>query len=230
VQLYDLHVARRATIGGRLARVAKRGFDVVGAGLLLCLLAPVLVLIALTIKVTSRGPVLFRQTRLGRRCVPFSILKFRTMVIDAERRLAADPSAAARYLEAGYKLPPGDDTRTTRVGRWLRRTTLDELPQLVNVLAGQMSLVGPRPVIEPEIVEYGDCRWAYEATRPGMTGAWQVTGRGQIGYPERAHLDARYVAHWSIRSDLRILALTVPAIVRGEGAPGVRTVPVATQA
>jgi lipopolysaccharide/colanic/teichoic acid biosynthesis glycosyltransferase len=227
VTLQDLHLARQATAGGRLARAAKRGVDVLGAALLLCLLAPLLAVIALTIKATSPGPVLFRQTRLGRGCVPFSILKFRTMVIDAERQLAADPAAVARYLQSGYKLPPGGETRTNRVGRWLRRAALDELPQLVNVLVGHMSLVGPRPVIEPEILEYGDCRWAYEATRPGMSGAWQVHGRGRIVYPERAHLDARYVAHWSLWSDLKILVLTVPAIVRGEGEPTVMPVLVA---
>lgn len=223
--LFELHVARSATPGVRLARMVKRGLDVVLATLLLLLLAPLLALIAVAVKATSPGPVLFRQTRLGRDCVPFSILKFRTMVVDAEARLVADTDAAAHYVLAGYKVPAGAETRTTPLGRWLRRTSLDELPQLVNVLSGQMSLVGPRPVVLPEIAEYGPWRWAYAATRPGMTGVWQVTGRGRMLYPERAKLDARYVAHWSLRTDLWILAQTLPAVVRGERRPEAPALP-----
>jgi lipopolysaccharide/colanic/teichoic acid biosynthesis glycosyltransferase len=226
VPLYDLHVARWSTPGVRLGRVVKRGLDVVLAMLLLCLLAPVFALIAVAIKATSPGPVFFRQTRLGRGCVPFSILKFRTMAVGAEARLVADADAAAHYVEAGYKVPPGAETRTTRVGGCLRRIALDELPQLVHVVSGRMSLVGPRPVVVPEIEEYGPWRWAYAATRPGMTGAWQVTGRGRIVYPERALLDARYVAHWSLRSDVWILAQTLPAVIRGEARREVSPLPV----
>lgn len=218
-RLRALHATRATSAGGRLARGTKRLLDVVGATLLLVLLAPLLVGVAVAVTLTSPGPILFQQTRLGRAGKPFTILKFRTMVIDAEQQLAADPAAAARYVESGYKLPPDGERRTTGIGPLLRRTTIDELPQLFNVLVGHMSLVGPRPVIGPEIVEYGNCLWAYEAGRPGMTGAWQVTGRGRIGYPERAYIDALYVAEWSVHSDLKLLALTLPAMVRGEGRP-----------
>jgi lipopolysaccharide/colanic/teichoic acid biosynthesis glycosyltransferase len=164
------------------------------------------------------GPVLFRQVRAGRRGRPFRITKFRTMVVDAEERLRGDPALLASYLAGGNKLRPAQDTRVTRLGRVLRATSLDELPQLFNVLAGSMSLVGPRPVLYSELCHYGTGAALVLAVRPGITGPWQVGGRSSVGRTERVRLDEAYASRWSIGGDLRILARTVVAVARRDGA------------
>ena len=197
--------------------VVKRATDVVLAGLLLVLFVPVALVLALLVKVSSPGPVLFRQPRVGRNGRQFSLLKFRSMRIDAEERLRRDPALYDAYLANNFKVP-GHDPRLTPVGRYLRMMSVDEIPQLLNVLGGHMSLVGPRPVVPDELVLYGDLRSAYVAVRPGVTGAWQVGGRSRVGYPERAMIDYDYVSSWSLRGDFKILLKTVPAIVRAHGA------------
>ena len=200
-----------------LPRLVKRLTDVVLATLLLVLLAPVAVALAVLVKASSPGPVFFRQPRVGRGGRQFSLLKFRSMRLDAEDRLRRDPALYDAYLANNFKVP-GRDPRLTPVGRQLRMMSVDEIPQLLNVLGGQMSLVGPRPVVPDELVLYGDMRPAYVAVRPGLTGAWQVSGRSRVGYPERAMIDYDYVSAWSFRGDIKILIKTVPAIVRAHGA------------
>ncbi len=198
-------------------RVTKVAIDRVGALIMLLVLSPVLVLIALAIRRDSPGPVLFRQRRIGFGGRPFTIYKFRSMAGDAEERLRRDGLYDV-YVANGFKLPPGDDPRVTRLGAMLRRTSLDELPQLLNVLRGSMSLVGPRPVVPDELACYGELAPAYTGVRPGVTGYWQVNGRSDVAFPERAELDAYYYDNRSLRVDLRILVRTVVAVALRVGA------------
>lgn len=197
----------------RAQRIVKRGIDALGAAIGLLVLSPLMLLIAIAIKLESRGPVLFRHWRVGRNGDGFACLKFRTMRADAEQILEQDESLQRLYRENHYKLPDDLDPRVTRFGRLLRRASLDELPQLVNVLLGQMSLVGPRPVVLPELEHYAGSERLLLSMRPGMTGEWAVNGRHHVGYPARAELELRYVREWSVARDLSILAGTVSAVM-----------------
>jgi len=197
---------------------AKRALDI---GLVLLtspLVLPLAVLIALLVVVSSRGSILFGQERVGLGGRSFKMYKFRTMHREAEQLLAQDPQLWNEYVTNGFKLPAELDRRVTKVGRFLRRSSLDELPQVLNVLLGTMSLVGPRPVVPAEIDNYGERRGIYLSMRPGVTGAWQVGGRSQIDYPERVDIDEQYVRDWSLGLDLRILARTPKAVLTARGA------------
>ncbi|NNM31990.1 MAG: hypothetical protein HKO53_02940, partial [Gemmatimonadetes bacterium] len=164
-------------------RIAKRAFDLPLALVLTLLALPVMAAVAVTIYFSSPGPVLFRQNRLGRDGKPFPCLKFRSMRADAEKVLMSDPDLYERYRMNGYKLPAEEDPRIHPVGGFLRRTSLDELPQLFNVLAGHMSLGGPRPIVPAELEEYGEAGDSFLSAYPGITGWWQVSGRSQLPYP-----------------------------------------------
>lgn len=194
----------------------KRVIDVVVSAALLIALFPLLVGIAIAVKLTSAGPILYRWRVVGRDGRPFRSWKFRTMVADADERR----SALATQNEVrgpAFKIP--DDPRVTTVGRVLRRFSLDELPQLVTVLAGHMSLVGPRPPLETEYATYTPEQRRKLAVKPGLTGLWQISGRSDIrDFDERLALDLEYIERWSLWLDLRILARTVPAVLRGRGA------------
>ena len=155
---------------------------------------------------------------LGHRGKFFDLIKFRSMRSNAEEVLRNDPLLQRTYIENDFKLPENDDPRVTRLGRFLRRTSLDELPQLLNVLVGDMSLVGPRPLVGPELEKYGSRIPTLLSVKPGMTGRWQVSGRSSIPYPERAEMDLEYVRNWSFLGDLWILALTLPAVLIRNGA------------
>ena len=196
----------------------KRALDLVLVLAVLPLVLPLGVLIALAVFASSRGTVLFGQDRVGLGGRTFKMYKFRTMHREAEQLLQQDPRLWDEYVSNGFKLPRELDRRVTRVGRFLRRSSLDELPQILNVLAGTMSLVGPRPVVPAEVDNYGDRRNAYLSVRPGITGAWQVNGRSDIDYPERVEIDAGYVERWSLGLDVRILARTPLAVVSARGA------------
>lgn len=196
----------------------KRAFDIVVALVLLLVLLPVLITIAVIVKITSRGPALFCQRRVGERGREFKIRKFRTMHTNAEARLEQDRALYEIYIAQDHKIPLWLDPRVTAVGRLLRASSLDELPQLVNVLLGEMSIVGPRPVRPSELVCYGDLLPAYLSVRPGLTGLWQVSGRSDVKFPARAFLDAEYADRFSMGLDFRILLQTPRAIVRGRGA------------
>lgn len=183
------------------------------------LILPFLFVIGLSIKLETRGPVFFRQSRIGRDGKTIHILKFRTMVRNAEEVLEnylADNPDLRKEWEEDQKLR--HDPRITRMGALLRRTSLDELPQLWNVLLGQMSLVGPRPIVENEIIRYGAAFNAYKRVRPGMTGLWQVSGRNDLSYKQRVHLDRFYISNWSTWLDLLILARTLPVVLGRKGA------------
>ncbi|MDE9364317.1 exopolysaccharide biosynthesis polyprenyl glycosylphosphotransferase [Luteipulveratus sp. YIM 133132] len=209
-----VHVERPTVQGGALA--GKVVFDRIAALLLLILLAPLLLVLSLAVALDSRGPVLFRQVRVGAGGRPFRMLKLRSMVADAEQRLADVRSEADHGNGRLYKRH--DDPRVTRVGRLLRRYSLDELPQLVNVLRGDMSLVGPRPPLQDEVAGYEADAIRRLRVRPGLTGLWQVSGRSDLSWDESLRLDLRYVDNWSMMLDLQILWRTARAVLRGEGA------------
>ena len=195
--------------------LSKRVVDIVAAVLSLFLLAPLLAAIVACIKLSGRGPVLFRQQRLGRGGSRFWCYKFRTMVPDAESRLAQSADLAARFRE-NYKIR--SDPRVTRLGSFLRRTSLDELPQLWNVLRGDMSLIGPRPIVESELGKYGVHASRLLTVKPGLGGIWQVSGRSNTSYGERVAMDLRYVETRSLGLDLRLVILTALVVLRGDGA------------
>ena len=195
------------------ARVSKRAMDLIGASLLGLIFAPLMALIAVAIMLDSRGPVLFRQQRVGHRGRVFGMLKFRTMVPDAERRREA---LLAQSTETGW-LHLEHDPRITRVGRVLRHTSLDELPQLWNVLKGEMSLVGPRPLIPTEDANLVGWARARLDLVPGVSGLWQVAGRTSLPFPEMIRLDYLYVTNWSLWRDMRLMLRTVPAVLMRRG-------------
>ena len=170
-------------------RVSKRSLDLAVSLVAATLTSPLMAMLALAIKIESRGPVLFGHVRLGKNGKSFRCLKFRTMREGAQRELYADPELKRRYVQNDYKIPLEDDPRITRVGRFLRRSSLDELPQLFNVLGGSMSLVGPRPIVREELHWYGRRAPLFLAVRPGITGVWQVQGRSRIGYPDRTDVE-----------------------------------------
>ncbi len=194
---------------------AKRTFDVAGALVLLVLLSPIMTGVALAVRLDDGGPVLYRQIRVGRDGRHFRCLKFRSMVVDADRR-RADLVTASPDAPMLFKL--ADDPRITRPGRVIRRLSLDELPQLLNVLRGDMSLVGPRPPLPSEVARYDAPVHRRLRVRPGMTGLWQVSGRSDLSWEDTVRLDLYYVDNWSMTRDLVILARTVGAVVRSRGA------------
>lgn len=193
----------------------KRSFDIVGVLLIAALFALPMIIIALSIRLTCPGKVVFGHKRVGRRGSTFQCYKFRSMVPNAQdvlrELLARDPAAREEWATT-FKLK--DDPRITRIGRFIRKTSLDELPQLWNVLRGDMSLVGPRPVVRQELEQYyGAGRRHYISVRPGLTGLWQVSGRNDISYDQRVALDIRYVEEWSLWRDLVIVLRTAKAVL-----------------
>jgi len=201
-------------------RIFKRSLDFVGAVILAMLLAPIFALFAFLIWKEDRGPVFFRQTRVGRGGRDFTCWKFRTMVVDAEAQMerweTENPVLLARYCESNFKLQA--DPRVTRIGQWMRRTSLDELPQLFNVILGDMSLVGPRPLLRRELPNYGAVISLYERVRPGITGLWQISGRSHTTFAERVSYDEWYIKNWTVWYDLVIMLQTVWVLIKGEGA------------
>lgn len=201
-----------------ISRPAKRVLDIAIASTALFLLLPLMLLVAAAIWAGDRKSPIFRHQRLGRGGQPFGRLKFRTMVVDSQSALASylavNPDAQVEWA-ATHKLT--DDPRVTALGRVLRKTSLDELPQLLNVLSGEMSLVGPRPIVQAEVVRYGAAFPTCFAVPPGVTGLWQVSGRSETTYAERVALDLDYASHWSLRRDLVILVRTIPAVFAQRG-------------
>jgi exopolysaccharide biosynthesis polyprenyl glycosylphosphotransferase len=195
----------------------KRAIDYLGATLGLGLLAPLLLAIALAIRLDSPGPVWFRQQRVGLQGRPFWVWKFRTMGVDAPQR-QADLEVANTNID-GILFKLKQDPRVTRVGAWLRRTSLDELPQLINVLRGEMSLVGPRPLPVRDVARFQAWHHIRHQVLPGITGLWQISGRSQIDcFDDVARLDLHYIDHWSLNLDLEILTATLGILWRGKGA------------
>lgn len=196
-------------------RRAKRVFDITLSALALALLSPVILVAAILVKLDSPGPAFFRQSRIGRDGATFGILKLRTMRVNAEEELAG---LLHRNEGAGPLFKLKDDPRVTRVGSFLRRTSIDELPQLWNVLKGEMSLVGPRPPLPSEVEEYDGASHRRLIVKPGMTGLWQVSGRSDLTWEQGVRLDLFYVENWSVAGDIRILMQTVGVVLRPNGA------------
>jgi len=195
---------------------AKRALDLVGALTILALVAPVLALIALAIKLEDRGPVLFRQMRVGKHGRPFVMLKFRSMVVNAEALKAQ--LLAQNEMRDGILFKIRKDPRVTRAGRILRKLSLDELPQLWNVVRGEMSLVGPRPPVPSEVARYDPAHRRRLGATPGITCLWQVSGRNEIDFPGQVRLDVQYIERQTLRLDIAILLRTIPAVISGRGA------------
>jgi lipopolysaccharide/colanic/teichoic acid biosynthesis glycosyltransferase len=215
------HVDLRETQQRGVRLVCKRALDLVLASVALGVAGPVILLAAAAVRLTSPGPAVHRQVRVGRGGSPFTLYKLRSMVVDADPllhqaymhellRSATQPATGTFKLE--------DDPRVTRVGRWLRRTSIDELPQLWNVLRGEMSLVGPRPDLPYDLADYEDWHWRRFSVLPGISGLWQVSGRCCLPPREMLRLDVEYAETWSLRGDIRILLRTVPAVITRVGA------------
>lgn len=197
----------------------KRAIDVIGSVALFAAFALPGLLCALSIVLTSRGPVFYRETRIGRHGRPFRIWKFRTMCDGMQESLAADAmKCSSEDLMRWRTKKDTPDPRITPTGRFLRRWSLDEIPQILNVIRGEMSLIGPRPVVDAEVALYGDLQHFYLAARPGLSGLWQVSGRSNVSFAARAYLDAQYVRHWTLRKDVGLLIRTVPAVLSRTGA------------
>jgi len=196
-------------------RYIKRVIDILVGSLAIIILSPLILILAIAIKIDSKGPVFFTQERVGKNGRLFNMIKFRSMAIDAEDKLK-------EYLHqneaegAVFKIK--EDPRITRVGKFLRRFSLDELPQLFNVIRGEMSLIGPRPPLERELAEYETWQLKRVDTVPGMTGLWQVSGRSDLPFSQMVQMDIYYIEHWSLWLDMKILFKTIPAVISGRGA------------
>jgi exopolysaccharide biosynthesis polyprenyl glycosylphosphotransferase len=195
--------------------LVKRTFDLVVAGLVLVVGLPLWVAVAVAIKLTSPGPVFYGQPRVGRNGTRFAMLKFRSMYQDAEKRLA---ELRAVNEASGPLFKMKDDPRVTSVGRWMRKFSIDEFPQLINVMRGEMSLVGPRPPLPAEVERYSAQDWRRLEVTPGMTGLWQISGRSSLTFDEMVRLDLFYIENWSVALDLTIIMRTVPAVLLARGA------------
>ena len=212
---HSLHEERDIdAVGGRL----KRSVDLAIASATLVCFSPLFLMIAAMIKLSDGGPVLYRHQRVGHHSRPFGCLKFRTMTTKGDEllkaHLQASPEAAKEWRES-RKLK--SDPRVTTIGAVLRHLSLDELPQLINVMRGEMSLVGPRPIVTEEICKYGSKSELYFRARPGLTGPWQVSGRNDVSYDRRIRLDCDYVENWSLWRDIVIIAKTIPAVIFARG-------------
>lgn len=197
----------------------KRVMDLSGAIVGLIIFSPIFLLISILYMTgDNKGPVFFKQIRMGKNGEEFHIYKFRSMIVNAEEKLRSNEVLYKKYIDNNYKLEPSEDPRITKVGQFLRKTSLDELPQFLNVLKGDMSLVGPRPVVQEELVEYGERKDEFLSVKPGLTGYWQVSGRSDVGYPERVDLELYYAYNASLWLDIKILLLTVKDVVVGKGA------------
>jgi len=197
----------------RWDRALKRAIDIVGSSLLLVVSAPLVLILALRIKLHDGGPAFFRRCVTGP-MGEFDAFKLRTMIVDADEVLRRDPLLRRRF-EMNFKLK--DDPRITAVGAMLRRTGLDELPQLWNVVKGQMSLVGPRMITPIELKKYGDASWIFSEMKPGLTGYWQISNDQQVSYDRRIAMDLFYTENWSLLFDLKILIKTPARVLRGSG-------------
>lgn len=201
-------------------RFLKRAFDWISVTVILALFWWAILLVAFAVKLSSPGPVIYGHTRIGRGGREFKCYKFRSMVVNSDQvlrdLLASDPEASAEW-HRDFKLK--DDPRITRIGRLIRKTSFDEFPQLINVVRGEMSIVGPRPVVRAELDNYyGRVRRHYESVRPGLTGLWQVSGRNDMGYDQRVELDRQYVNNWNVFFDFKIVMKTVVVMLARKGA------------
>lgn len=197
----------------------KRLFDILVSLMALCFVIPItLVVFLIDLFGSNKGPIFYKQRRIGKNHKPFYIYKFRSMVVNADKKLKEDKELYQLYVENSYKLPPEKDPRITKFGRFLRKSSIDELPQFFNILKGDMSLIGPRPVIEEELSQYGDRVDEFLSATPGAMGYWQASGRSDIEYPERCEYELYYVKHASLVFDCKVLFKSIISIIKTDGA------------
>ncbi len=217
--LTDIKVNYKITQTSVYYNYSKRALDIVGSLVGIILTLPMMFIIMLFYFFGSnRGPIFFKQVRMGKNGEEFYIYKFRSMVVDAERKLKENTVLYKKYVDNNFKLEQHEDPRITSFGRFIRKTSLDELPQFINVLKGEMSLVGPRPVVIEELDEYKNRRFELLSVKPGITGYWQVCGRSNVGYPERVDIELFYVYNQSLFLDIQILVKTVIQVILKKGA------------
>ncbi|MBP2058110.1 lipopolysaccharide/colanic/teichoic acid biosynthesis glycosyltransferase [Lactobacillus colini] len=197
---------------------SKRVFDIITSSLALVGLSPVFLVIAILIKRQDGGSPFYAQTRVGKNGKLFKIYKFRSMISNADKVLKQNPDLYRKYVDNGFKLPAEEDPRITKLGRFLRKTSLDEMPQFYNVLKGEMSMVGPRPIIQDELAEYGNRVDKLLSVKPGAFGLWQASGRSNVTYPERCDVELEYVDNASAMYDLKIFFKTIISIIKKDGA------------
>lgn len=221
IQVEDVVEAEEIKQNQKKYRMAKRGLDILGGviGLVPFCIAYGVLYIPYKVGI-NKGPMIFKQARIGENGELFNIYKFRSMRVNADKILQADEALHQKYIENGYKLEQSEDPRITKLGRFIRKTSIDELPQFINVLKGEMSLVGPRPIVTEELKEYKneDKVAEFLSMKPGITGVWQTAGRSNVGYPDRVFLEVSYAKKDSILFDLKILAKTVLKVFMKEGA------------
>ncbi len=194
----------------------KRIFDVISASVALILLSPIFLILIIAVKLDSKGPVFFGHKRIGKNGADIRVYKFRTMVVNAQEVFEAFTPEQKAEFEKNFKLE--NDPRITRIGNFLRKSSLDELPQLVNIIMGNMSVVGPRPIVKKELVKYGKDVDKLLTVKPGLTGFWQANGRSDTSYEERVKMDMYYIDHRSFFMDIKIIFQTVKSVIKGEGA------------
>lgn len=212
------HIEYKGTVSTTYAFL-KRVMDIIGAIAGIIITLPILLVFSLIYKIGSnKGPMFFKQKRIGKAGEEFYIYKFRSMIVDAEKRLKEDKALYEKYVANNFKLEQDEDPRITNFGRFIRKTSLDELPQFINVLKGDMSLVGPRPVVPDELIEYKNKVDDFLSVKPGVTGYWQVCGRSNIAYPERVNIELHYVYNKSLTMDIKILFKTVFLVLAKKGA------------
>lgn len=212
-------VSKRRNIERLLYFYLKRVSDfILSAGAIVVLLPLLLFLSSFYLYGENKGQILFKQKRVGQNGRIFFIYKFRSMVSNAEEMLKKDKDLYEKYIANNYKLDPEEDPRITKFGKFIRKTSLDELPQFFNVLKGEMSLVGPRPVVKEELMEYKDQKGKFLSVKPGITGYWQANGRSNVGYPERVDIELYYVDHQSVKLDLKIIIQTFAKVILRKGA------------
>lgn len=218
-ELQTNNLAKKTNGKQKFYLVCKRLIDILGSfvGLIITFLVACILFIVFQFG-DNKGPLFFKQKRVGKFGKIFYILKFRSMVVNAEERLKENENLYKKYVKNNYKLEPWEDPRITKVGRVIRKLSIDELPQFINVLKGEMSLVGPRPIVEEELREYKQRLPEFLAVKPGITGYWQVCGRSEVGYPERVDVELYYVDHQSFLLDIKILCKTIIQVFARKGA------------
>jgi len=211
----ELHLNSSQTWGYLFA---KRSIDIIVSMFALIILSPVFLLIWIIdlCSTSNRGPLLYKQVRVGYHGKKFKMYKFRSMVINADQKLRANKELYAKYVANNYKLKPDDDPRITKIGYFLRKASIDEIPQFINILKGDMSIVGPRPVVEEELVQYDQQKLL--SIKPGAMGLWQASGRSMVGYPQRADIEMKYIDHASLKFDFKILLKNIANIFSRKGA------------
>lgn len=212
---------KKSNSQGILYRFLKRFFDILISGVMLIILIPVFVVFSVIYLIgENKGPLFYRQVRVGRNGELFKMYKFRSMVVNADKKLLANKELYAKYVANSYKLPDGEDPRVTEFGRFIRRTSLDELPQFINIFIGNMSIIGPRPIVEKELTEYETKERIDKllSVTPGAMGYWQASGRSNIEYPERCEIELYYVDHACLGFDIKIMFKNVISIFKHDGA------------